>query len=239
MRMGNRPIEDTSDIRNAYAQGWRFSLSSRESLPFPLFLPFSCLSLFLCLPLTLSFPLVFLYPPLRSLLPSSLYSTDRRVSLPAVSFILFHSLTPLNNGTRLLFISISCYSFLLLFPAEFFRCKLLIVGETLKFASDIYRRCVTSTLRKVQVNGTRWPLRSATFRSTRNIFLEDSAEIYGAYSCSVRYLRWYRTYASPAFRKVLLRKIEIGGCRMIWKGSCNEQPALFSGNLKIHAVHRL
>lgn len=28
MRMGDRPIEDTSDIRNAYAQGWRFSLSS-------------------------------------------------------------------------------------------------------------------------------------------------------------------------------------------------------------------
>lgn len=28
MRMGDRSIEDTSDIRNAYAQGWRFSLSS-------------------------------------------------------------------------------------------------------------------------------------------------------------------------------------------------------------------
>lgn len=191
------------------------SLYRAESLPFPLFLPFSCLSLFLCLPLTLSSSLVFLHPPLRSLLPSSLYSTDRRVSLPAVSFILFHSITPSNNGTRLLFISISCYSFLLLFPAEFFRCKLPIVDETLKFTGDIYRRFVTSTLRKVQVNGTRRSLRFATFRSTRNIFLGDSAEVYGAYSCSVRYLRRYRTSVSPAFRKVLFRKIQIGGCRMV------------------------
>ena len=66
MRMGDRPIEDTSDIRNAYAQGWRFSLSS--SLAYLSLPPFASSSL------TLSSQ-----PPLRSMLPS--FHTRRTDSL--------------------------------------------------------------------------------------------------------------------------------------------------------------
>lgn len=77
MRMGNRPIEDTSDIRNAYAQGWRFSLSSSLGYLFR------------------SFRFLLSQPPLRSTLPSFLtrslsLSLPFRISLfPSSSIDLF------------------------------------------------------------------------------------------------------------------------------------------------------
>ena len=173
MRMGNRPIED---IRNAYAQGWRFSLSSRVfpslslSSSSPRF-PFAPSN-----PLTrsLSFPL--LHPPFRSLfpsfLPSFLPSTVKHLSL-SLSLSLSSSLSlffsspfqPVKQRSTMIFIP--RYFFQLLFPTECFRLKLLIVRKNAKFLPY----SPTSHWRWVfrRVNGAR---RSpcALFYSVRKIF---------------------------------------------------------------------